>query len=361
MKKKLLIIPTLFVMLWMCTAQAQAAAGKNVILILDTSLSMVGYGGKDILGQVKNSINGYVDSLGEGDQVTFMTFDTRIRIFPTVLVKDSNDRDILKKYISMTEATGPWTYTYKMIQAVFQKADEIAASTDKKRQMVIVVMTDGIDDPPPESRQDQLNIAKIGTRYQDKDWWIYFVNFQDLKKGDKAGEKLKQDISGVTDHVTIINNPDPEKAIGQDLNASVKSDETAAGFRYWAFVIAVIVAALIIFIIIMARRAAQLKVAGRLEYWNNDLLNPYIERFDMTQYHAKSIIIGRGVGCLLNIREFEGRKPFAISAIRHGGAVHSVLSYDADLTVEFINREQGAVLEDGDMFKISNFTFKYMK
>jgi len=339
---------------------AQAATGKNVVLILDTSLSMVGYGGKDILGKVKDSINSNIDGLESGDQVTFMTFDTRIRIFPTVLLKDTNDRDILKKYISMTEATGPWTYTYKMIQAVFQKADEIAAS-DPKRQMVIVVMTDGIDDPPPESRKDQLNITKRGTRYQDKDWWVYFVNFQDLKNGNKAGDKLKKDISGVTDHVTVINNSDPRIAIGQDLTSQVKSDEAAAGFRYWAFLVAAVVALLVILLVIFTRRAAQLKVKGRLEYWNNDLLNPYIEHFEMTHFNEKAIVVGHGIGCHLNIREFEVKNPFVIRAIRHNGAIYPSLQYDKETVVEFKNREQGDILEDGDIFIVGNFTFKYMK
>jgi hypothetical protein len=40
-----------------------ARDNRNVILVLDTSMSMIGYGGKDILGRVKTSIKNYVDKL----------------------------------------------------------------------------------------------------------------------------------------------------------------------------------------------------------------------------------------------------------------------------------------------------------
>ena len=127
-----------------------ARKSKNIVLVLDTSMSMVGQaGGRDILGKVKKSIMEYIDqSVEDGDRVTFVTFDTDARIYPTVLVDDDNDRDILKKYITMTEAAGLWTYTYKMIYKVFQAAEKLEKEEDG-RNTEIVIMTDAIDDPPP--------------------------------------------------------------------------------------------------------------------------------------------------------------------------------------------------------------------
>ncbi|HPG52628.1 MAG TPA: VWA domain-containing protein, partial [Spirochaetota bacterium] len=130
-------------------SDAAARQSKDIILVLDTSLSMVGQAGaQNILDKVKRSIGDYIGQVEEGDRVTFMTFDVDTRIYPTVLINDENDRDILKKYITMTEATGLWTYTYKMIVKVIETADSLEKEKDG-RQTEIVIMTDAIDDPPP--------------------------------------------------------------------------------------------------------------------------------------------------------------------------------------------------------------------
>ena len=44
-------------------ANAETASNKDVILVLDTSLSMRGYGGKDIFDSVKQSVNQFIDKL----------------------------------------------------------------------------------------------------------------------------------------------------------------------------------------------------------------------------------------------------------------------------------------------------------
>ena len=77
-----------------------SAANKDVILVLDTSLSMVGYQGKNIFESVKGSVDSYLDTLQDGDRVTFVTFDEDVKAYPQVLIDDQNDRDIVKKYIS---------------------------------------------------------------------------------------------------------------------------------------------------------------------------------------------------------------------------------------------------------------------
>ena len=107
--------------------KAASVTNKDVVLVLDTSLSMIGYQGRNIMDDVKKSVYTYIDSLQDGDRVTFVTFDEDVKIYPQVVIDDQNDRDIVKKYISVTEAKGQWTYTLKMLQTVFGIAD-----TDRK-------------------------------------------------------------------------------------------------------------------------------------------------------------------------------------------------------------------------------------
>ena len=108
------------------TGSSRAEKNKDVIIILDTSLSMVGQAqGRDIFDRAKSSIRDYIDQVRDGDRITFATFDTDVKIFPPVIVDDQNDRDILKKYITMTEASGLWTNTYQMIIKVLEFTNKL--------------------------------------------------------------------------------------------------------------------------------------------------------------------------------------------------------------------------------------------
>ena len=60
-------------------------------------LSMVGYQGKNIFESVKGSVDAYLNTLQDGDRVTFITFDEGVKVYPQVLIDDQNDRDIVKK------------------------------------------------------------------------------------------------------------------------------------------------------------------------------------------------------------------------------------------------------------------------
>ena len=114
-------------------------------------------------------------------------------------------------------------------------------------------------------------------------------------------------------------------------------------------------------IIVVLKKLAEVKVSGKLEYWNNEVLKPYIENFDMTRFMDKQIVIGKGVGCHLNLRDFEIRTPFAIRAVRHEKEIKLEIQHAQDTAVEFKNRESGGFLQDGDIFQVNNYTFKYIK
>jgi hypothetical protein len=354
----------------MCTLLAQwlvgdglyARVSKDVILVLDTSLSMKGYGGKDIFNRVKQSVSQYIDKLEDGDRVTFMTFDTDIRMYPAVLVDDENDRDIIKKYISMTDAKGPWTYTYKMLGEVFKKTDEIQKSGEG-RQAVIVVMTDALDDPPPGSRDKRFDIKEIASKYAQKDWWIYFVSFSNLA-GDKRltsmQKSLEKELKTVSKNVKVIDaGSNPEKAIGKDFQRDVREmEEQSSSGTLW-IVLAVIAAILLILLIIFLRRKAAEKVRGRIEYWKNNVIDPYTTSFDLTKRPAREVVIGRGIGCNPNIRDFELDMPFKIAAVRDKSGIRMKLVSSPNYPIAYVNRKEGEFLEDGDVFYASNYSFKY--
>jgi len=348
-------------------AWIMAGDSKDVILVLDTSLSMVGYGGKNILPRVKKSINQYIDTLEDDDRVTFLTFDTSVKVYPSVLVDDENDRDILKKYISMTPARGKWTHTYQMVQSVFQQADALEKD-DNGRQVIIVVMTDGIDDPPPYSRRNRLNIKSLSNKYSGKDWWIYFINYGDIKKTKKAvslRKKFEKQMKKVG-RTTFIDTGagtgvKPEEAVSRKIPEHVKQLESEISIRLLPFFIVFLVIAVVLGIIYYLKRIAGVLVTGKIECWNNEVLDRYIESFEFTGLNLKEVTVGSDFRSAVNLRDFALKTPLVIRAIRVDNDIRLTIEVPEGITYSFKNKEYSEYIDDGDIFEVANFTFKYMK
>ncbi|HPS58962.1 MAG TPA: VWA domain-containing protein [Spirochaetota bacterium] len=342
-----------------------ASSNKDVILVLDTSLSMKGYGSgaRDIFETVKNSVNVYINTqLQDGDKVTFVTFDEEVKAFPRIMLDDQNDKDILKKYISMTEAHGAWTHMLLMCQQVFALAknltDENAASGEK-REVVIVIMTDGLDDPPPG--KETFTLKSVAEQYQGSDWWIYVVNLSEMEKTGKISSSLAQfrtDLQTVSDKTLILDGSDPNKAINEDM----KADMDKRNFIQQKVIpaIAVILALAILIGLFIYLRLKKLQIKGSLEYWNHELLKPEVYRVDLAPLGAREIIVGRVLGCNVKLRDFESRFPFSLKAKSQKGSVVLMLLHAEGLEVGFKNKEYDGIVNNGDIFTASNFSFRYL-
>lgn len=341
-----------------------AASNKDVILVLDTSLSMRGYGtnSKDIFESVKNSINVYIDTqLQDGDKVTFVTFDEEVKVFPRIMLDDQNDKDILKKYISVTEAHGAWTHMLIMLQQVFAIAKNLTdenASGDK-RDVVIVIMTDGLDDPPPG--KEAFTLKSVAEQYQGNDWWIYVVNLSEMEKTGKISASLQQfsdNLKTVSDNTMILDGSDPNKAINEDMKADMEKRDLVQQKVIPA--IAIILALAILIGLFIYLRLKKLQIKGSLEYWNHELLKPEVFRVDLAPLGAREIIVGRVLGCNVKIRDYESRIPFSLKAKSQKGDIVLLLSHGGDLEVGFKNKEYDGFVNNGDIFTASNFSFRYL-
>lgn len=329
-----------------------SAAEKNVILVLDTSLSMTGKGGKDIMDQVKESISNYIDTLEKGDRVTFITFDVDVKVYPTVEIKDKNDRDILKKYISMTEATGKWTHTLEMMKTVFEKADELSQS-EEERQPIIVVMTDGIDDPPPGEKNESFNIKSVTSPYKETNWWIYFISFSDLKNSENMA-RIREELKGVSDKTTIIEAGTPAEGIEGQLVDDIGRREKESRSLLVPLLVAGGAALVVIIILLVLWYFYGTRVRGYIEYWNEGVLGDYAHKADLTRFNSRDVVIGKGRDCDVNLRELESTVRIAIRATRKG-----IFVIPLEGGYEMVNRDDDGTLQDGDVIKIDNISFRY--
>jgi uncharacterized protein YegL len=350
--KKSLILSSILVFALFLLVTPLSAAEKNVILVLDTSLSMVGKGGKDIMGQVKDSISNYIDTLEKGDRVTFMTFDTDVRVYPTVEIEDTNDRDILKKYISMTEATGKWTHTLEMMKSVFEKADELSKS-EEERQPIIVVMTDGLDDPPPGEQDATFNIKSVTSPYKETNWWIYFISFSELKNSENMA-RIREQLEGVSDKTTIIEAGTPAEGIEGQLVDDIGKREAESRSLLVPLLVAGGAALVVIIILLILWYFYGTKVTGYIEYWNEGVLGDYAHKADLERFKSRDVVVGRGGECDVNIRDLESTTRINIRATRKG-----LLIIPLEGGYEMVNREDDGTLQDGDVVKMDNIGFRY--
>jgi len=363
----ILVIQAFSFVLLSSSGAVAASSNKDVILVLDTSLSMRGFGGggaRDIFETVKNSVNGYIDNqLQDGDEVTFITFDNDVKIFPWVMIDDQNDRDILKKYISMTEAHGAWTHMLVMLQKVFALAKtRTDENTDagKKREIVIVIMTDGIDDPPPG--KEGIDLKSVAEQYQGHDsWWIYVVNLARMEQTDKISSSLQQfasNLQTVSSRTMILDGTDPDKAINEDM----RRDMERRGFIQQKLIpaLAVLLALAVLIGLFIYLRLKKREIKGSLEYWNHELLKPEVYRADLTPLRAREIIVGRVLGCNVKLRDYESRVPFSLKAKSVKGEMVLVISHGEGLEVAFKNKENDGTVNSGDIFTASNFSFRYL-
>lgn len=347
-------------------SKAASVTNKDVILVLDTSLSMVGYQGKNIMDDVKKSVFTYIDSLQDGDRVTFVTFDEGLKVYPQVVIDDQNDRDIVKKYISVTEAKGEWTFTLKMLQTVFGIADNLTRENQVQnpanpRNVVIVIMSDGLDDPPPGKTKERFDLKKIAEQYSGNDWWIYLVNLAEMQKSKEiaaAQQRLKDELSKVSKNTTFIDGQNPDKAINEDLKKDIEQKEWNQFMKILPF-IALIVLLLAIIILFILKRASGVKIKGSLDYWNHELLRPEVLSVSLSDLATKSILVGRANTSGIRIREFESRYTFTLKAVRENGVIRIKITSDEGLEVGFKNKDFDGYVNDGDIFSASNFSFRY--
>lgn len=347
-------------------SKAASVTNKDVILVLDTSLSMVGYQGKNIMDDVKRSVYTYIDSLQDGDRVTFVTFDEDLKVYPQIVIDDQNDRDIVKKYISMTEAKGQWTFTLKMLQTVFGIADTLTKDNQAQtqvnpRNVVIVIMTDGLDDPPPAKSKERFDLKKIAEQYSGNDWWIYLVNLAEMEKSKEisaAQKKLKEELSKISENTTFIDGQNPDKAINEDLQRDIEQKEWNQFKKILPFILLILLLILIIALVLI-RRASTVKVKGSLDYWNHELLKPEVLNVSLTALNIKSIPVGRAIMTGVRIRDFESRHVFTLKAVREKGVIRIKIIADEGLEVGFKNKDFDGYVNDGDIFSASNFSFRY--
>lgn len=176
-------------------AQESATEAKvhiDLVLMVDTSKTMVGKGGgQNVFPEVQRVLKELVDACNPGDNVVLISYDTTVRAHPTALIYGQQDQVALHRQIDELKAEGDYTYTSAAIQMGLAEAKRLDdAQGSAKHTKVVVLLTDGLNDPPPSVRgkDSEVRLGEVAKRYEGMPWFVWQVQLgQTLDSGvDRA-------------------------------------------------------------------------------------------------------------------------------------------------------------------------------
>ncbi len=192
MKKVLLVLVTIITF---TVVPTNITLSDTYIIVIDTSLSMERktIDNTRVFDIALKSLSNSIYSLKRGDTVYIVDFNERVNIRPPITIKDENTKEVIYKLMSGLRPYGKWTFTYKMLEeiSILIKSSNISPKNSK-----VIIISDGIDDPPVKSKKYLVNLEKLSTLF-DPHQLIYYISLEKLiqttkeTKETKLYEKLK--------------------------------------------------------------------------------------------------------------------------------------------------------------------------
>jgi hypothetical protein len=166
-------------LLWVASGASRAAEGGqqpvDLVLLVDVSKSMIGaQGAANIFGQVKAACKELIKDLRVGDTVTLISFGTSVQPYPTVALHSETERLRLFELIDRLQAKDDWTSLASALRSGLKEAERLEQVRPEGRR-VVVLLTDGLNDPPPWARTDSPRLEEVAVPYAGKPWYVFYV------------------------------------------------------------------------------------------------------------------------------------------------------------------------------------------
>ena len=203
-----------------CIASTAAVAGNiDLIVLLDTSESVFPIFDDLLEVIVEDTVTNHLQA---GDYFHLISFNGAPQIEVSKQITTSEDMEDVFTHIFLLQPLGSYTDLLRALQYLYQYTVDLPEA----RKKYIVVLTDGIHDPPPDSpfaygkRDIDKELKNITAQIGRKDWELRIVRLQGPDSAD-TGEKENfiDDISSDLE-TAVIEYPDDT-----DTDASNDSNE----------------------------------------------------------------------------------------------------------------------------------------
>ncbi len=364
---------------------------KDVIVVIDTSKSMRGVGPTakklgmgDLSSKVKESAAKFVDDLNTGDTFTLVTFSTRTKFYKTVKISSVIDKDKIKSNINSIKFEGNDTFTSRMIRNVEKKVTQIEKSLKNaaNRNTMVVIMSDGLDDPPSVARRSKLKLKEYGkaTRPSGSPMYIYYLHLSP-KSVTKEQQKRIEVLRGGRGGRTTVTQADPsggnqkviERAVDKtkknykdDTTKKAEAKKADSGFMgfikanwWWLLLVLLVVIAGIVLAIMMfsgGKKKPKRYMIGHLIYGDKKSNHQESNKLNLASVKKGYIKIGTTKMDDITLRgiSFPG---ISIYGNKQGGKDGFDISEEDLKKINIIQQKKDGVLSYDDIFEIESFEF----
>lgn len=359
-----------------CGRGCSCGSERDYLLVIDTSGSMVSH---DTIDRVKQGMPEFLNSVDEGDSVTVVNFDARPKIGARVVIESDADRKRVVDQVAQLKASGAWTDMGAMVELLRAQTKSAASAG---RESVVVVMSDGKDDPPPGARRDRLDLNRL--RDPDADGlsapYIYYISLGKIQ--DPALERSLRTIApdartiranqadrrGGAASGAAASDPAAQAADQVGLTEVVEQHEgawwrrllSALGPYKWIILIAL--AALLVLILLVWliwKLLTRSRFAGNLVYYEAEVGQPLKNDFDLNRLSRNRMTIGSKLGADLRVRSSGLPQNVLLKGRRSGGESYLVPGESDRSFFQFLSQKKEGLISTGDRFRLGNYIFEY--
>lgn len=334
---------------------------RNLLVVLDTSGSMIGP--QKTMDKVRGSLPRLLETVQKGDSVTLVSFDEAVRTGETIRIDKEEDKKKVLDQAAALRPEGMYTDMVNMVAAVREKSAQLEKSGD----IVIVILTDGMDDPRPGSRRDRFNLEVLRSPEAPpiKEYYIYYVNLGTLKD-----EKLEAKLKSISPQVKVVQGKPGGSAAEQTGIDTVSSDIRTATLlgsvkRIWqTYTKEILIGAgallgLIALILFIRWFRNRYKAEGKLSYYEDGVSFPMKTDYTLNKLQTAEFTIGATLGSNVRVRGLGTQERLSFRAKGAKGRSYLVPSGRATSVMKVIAQKQKGLISTGDRFKIGNFIFEY--
>ncbi len=320
---------------------------KDYVLVIDTSGSM--RFGKQVMKKIKNNASDFMERLNTGDSVTVMGFDTTTRSYGTFSIQNKADIEKpIQKIISL-QARGANTDMGVMLSSLSRLQKKLETSG---RQILIVIMSDGMDDPPSWKKRTPIQLASWdkGNWFSNlfKAPYIYYVSLGKLRNN-----KLIENLNRISPQVKELGDSPSAglQEIGEDIDSLVN-------LRFFLYFLVILI--IIVVLALVARRVLRkFKLRGCIEYYDTDIGPSIKSKFNLEKLDRIAFRIGRKSGVELKIRDFKAKQHLRLRTSHRKGLICLKPNKKDNELISFQKQRHKGLISQGDVFEAGNFKFEY--
>lgn len=197
MKRPAKIIICLAIIL-ICSAGAVSADSIDLVVLLDTSESVFPIFDDLINIVIEDSIE---DHLQLGDYFHLLSFAGSPQIEASRRIDSAEDMEEVLAHLLLLQPLGNYTDLLRALQFVYQFTSDLPGG----RKKIVVILTDGIHDPPPDSpfaygkRDIEKDLAHITDQIKRKDWDVRIIRLPSPGNTSASGPSAAEADSGAAE------------------------------------------------------------------------------------------------------------------------------------------------------------------